>query len=163
MADNEWTRPIQPPSPLFLGRAERDLVKNINNEVIERIIGQTIVYYPISREHTQYHSVYGEAIRKTFLSPITVQVLVEFEGETTTAIDKFGVDKSFIINVQFHKRRLTEDQNLFVREGDFVQYGELLYEIVSLKEPKQLFGQVEHIMEIAAKCIKAREQTFNAK
>ena len=37
------------------------------------------------------------------------------------------------INVHFHKRRLTEDQDLFVREGDFVAYGEAYYEIVGLK------------------------------
>ena len=56
-----------------------------------------------------------------------------------------------------------EDQNLFVREGDFVSYGDEYYEIVSLNEPKQIFGQVQHKMEITAECIKAREGLFDAK
>ena len=63
--------------------------------------------------------------------------------------------------MHFHKRRLTEDQNLFVREGDFIAYGENYYEIVSLKEPKEMFGQADKRVEIAAECIKSREGTFD--
>ncbi len=49
MADetDKWTRPETPPPPLFLGEKERDLVKQVNDELIERVIGQTIAYYPI--------------------------------------------------------------------------------------------------------------------
>lgn len=60
------------------------------------------------------------------------------------------------LNVHFHKRRLTEDQDLFVREGDFIAYGEAYYEIVTLKEPKELFGQADKRIEISAECIRAR-------
>ena len=34
------------------------------------------------------------------------------------------------LTAHFHKRRLTEDQNLFVREGDFILYGKDYYEII---------------------------------
>ena len=164
MADreNKWTQPTQPPPPLFVGKKERDLVKQVNDELIERVIGQQIVYYPISVEHTNFHSLYGEAIQKTFLPPVQVYALIMWEGEQTTNTD-FGIDRRSSIIIHFHKRRLTEDQDLFVREGDFVLYGDQLYEIATLNEPKELFGQVDHKMEIEAKYIKAREGTFNAK
>ena len=162
MADekNKWTQPTQPPPPLFLGEKERDLVKQVNDELIERVIGQTIAYYPIDIERTNYHSLYNEAIVKTFLSPIRVYALVQFQGEETTT-DKFGIDKAIKLTVHFHKRRLTEDQNLFVREGDFVSYGKNFYEIVKLKEPKELFGQADRRIEITAECIKSREGYFD--
>ena len=48
MADNKWSRPDNPPPPLFFNKKERDLVKQVNDELIERVIGQTILYYPIS-------------------------------------------------------------------------------------------------------------------
>ena len=86
---------------------------------------------------------------------------MEFEGINTTYSAHIGLDKEANINVHFHKRRLTEDQDLFVREGDFVQYGKILYEIVTLAEPRQLFGQIDHRLEISAKCIKAREGLFD--
>ncbi len=151
-----------PPPPLFLGEKERNLVKQINDELIERVIGQAIVYYPISREHTNYHPVYGEAIQKTFLSPIKVQALIEWEGSKTTT-EVYGIDRVTSITVKFHRRRLTEDQDLYVREGDFLLYGDTFYEIVTLNESKRLFGQIDHKFEIIAKCIKARESIFNAK
>ena len=151
-----------PPPPLFVGQKERDFVKQVNDEIIERVVGQTIIYYPVSREFTNYHPVYGEAVQKTFLAPIKVQALIEWEGSKTTT-DQFGIDRLTSIVIKFHRRRLTEDQDLYVREGDFVLYGDTFYEIVSLNESKRLFGQIDHKFEIIAKCIKARESIFNAK
>ena len=161
MSDNEWTQPTQPPPPLFLGEKERNLVKQVNDELIERVVGQGIFYYPISMEHSNFHPTYGEAIEKTFLPPIRIYALIMWEGYETQTTN-LGIDKRPSILVHFHKRRLTEDQDLFIKEGDFVKYGNTYYEIVQLNEPKQIFGQVDHKMEIEAKCIKAREGTFNA-
>ena len=161
MANNKWNQPDQPPPPLFTGKKERDLVKQVNDELIERVIGQTILYYAISLDHTNFHSLYGEAIEKTFYPPIRVHALIDW-GDYETTTDNFGVDRISTITVKFHKRRLTEDQNLFAREGDFVKYGSVFYEIVKLIEPKLLFGQVDHRFEIQAECIRARDGLFNA-
>jgi hypothetical protein len=110
---------------------------------------------------TNFHPVYGEAIEKTFLHPIRVYALIEYGGVETSYLDDIGLDKTTNIKINFHKRRLTEDQNLFVREGDFVRYGEFYYEIIKLNEPKQLFGQIEHRFEVSADCIRARDGLFN--
>ena len=158
---NKWSQPSQPPPPLFLGEKERDLVKQVNDELLERVVGQNIVYYPIDLQHTNFHPLYNEAIVKSFLSPVRVYALVEFSGEETRT-DNYGVDKITKIKVHFHKRRLTEDQDLFVREGDFLAYGESFYEIVKLTQPKELFGQADRRIAISADCIKAREELFDA-
>ena len=159
---NEWSQPDAPPPPLFTGAKERDLVKQVNDELIERVIGQTIAYYPIDLERTYFHNLYGEAVIKTFLPPVAVKALVEYEGLKTEYSKNIGLDKTQNITIHFHKRRLTEDQDLFVREGDFVYYGDSFYEIVSLSEPKLIYGQVDHKLEISAKCIRAREGLFDA-
>ena len=160
MANNKWSQPSQPPPPLFIGKKERDLIKQVNDELIERVIGQQVLYYAISLEHTQFHSLYGEAVRKTFLPPVRVFAIVEWKGHETTTTN-FGIDRRSSLTVHFHKRRLTEDQDLFVREGDFVLYGNNYYEITTLNEPKEIFGQADHKIEISAECIKARESLFN--
>jgi len=157
---NKWSQPATPPPPLFVGEKERDLVKQVNDELIERVIGQVIAYYPVDLKHTNFHELYGEAIVKSFLPPIRVHTLIDFAGQETS-VQPYGVDKMTKITVHFHHRRLTEDQNLFVREGDFVLYGEKFYEIVILKEPKELFGQVDRQIEISAECIRAREGVFD--
>lgn len=160
MADNKWKQPDAPPPPLFLGNKERDLVKQVNDELVERVIGQQILYYPISIEHTEFHPVYGEAIQKNFLNPIRVYALVKWTGQETSTTN-LGVDRIEKITVTFHKRRLSEDQNLFVREGDFVNYSGRYFEILTLTEPRWLFGQGENSFEIAAECVKAREGLFD--
>ena len=162
MPDDKWNRPSAPPPPLFLGKKERDLVKQVNDELIEKIIGQQIIYYSIDLETTNFHPLYGEAIEKTFLPPLRVYALVEYTDYSTEYMEGAGIDKIWEINVHFHKRRLEEDQNVYIREGDFVLYGKEFYEIVTLNEPKQLFGQINHLLEISAECVKSREGLFNA-
>ena len=162
MADDKWKKPEQPPPPLFLGEKERNLVKQVNDEIIERVVGQQVLYFPLDIEHTNYHPLYGEAIEKTFLPPVRVYALVEYQGVETEFMQGVGIDKKTGISVKFHRRRLTEDQDLFVREGDFVRYGDIYYEIVKLSEPKLLFGQPEHRFEIQAECIRARDGLLNA-
>ncbi len=163
MADekNKWTQAAQPPPPLFLGKKEKDLVKQVNDELIERVIGQEVLYYPIDINITNFHPVYGEAIRKTFLPPVHVYALVEWNKYATTFDQGVGLDKEEEITVHFHRRRLVEDQDLYVREGDFVLYGDTYYEIVTLSEPRQLFGQVENPVEISAQCVRARRGIFD--
>ena len=45
--DNKWEQPDAPPPPLFTGKKERDLVKQVNDEIAERIVGQQILYFAI--------------------------------------------------------------------------------------------------------------------
>ena len=162
MADEKWTQPATPPPPMFLGEKERNLVKQVNDEVAERVLGQQVLYYSIDVDHTNFHPLYGEAMEKTFLPPVRVYAMVEFQGIESSYLESVGVDKITKITVKFHKRRLTEDQDLYVREGDFVLYGDIYYQIVKLTESKQLFGQIDHRFEIIAECSRARDGLFNA-
>ena len=162
MSDDKWEKLDAPPPPMFLGEKEKNLVKQVNDEIIERVVGQQILYFPIDIEHTDFHPLYGEAIETTFLPPVRVFARVEYQGVETNVIDNIGLDKKTGLKVMFHKRRLTEDQDLSVREGDFVRYGSIFYEIVKLNEPKHLFGQADTQFEITADCIRARDGVFNA-
>ena len=161
MADpkDKWTRPLAPPAPMFFGKKERDLVKQINDELAERVLGQTIAYYPISLEESNFNDTYGESKEKVSLPPIRVFAYVEVDNEQTNKT--FGYEYQTKLKVYFSERRLTEDQNLYVRVGDFVQYGEFFYEIVkTFDDTRYYFGQVEHKFQIAAECVRARTGTF---
>lgn len=161
MSDNKWTRPEVRPPRMFAGQKEKDLVKQVNDEVLERVVGQQILYYPLDIITTNYHPLYGEAITKNFLPPVRVYALVEYQNNITEMTD-FGPDRKLEITVKFHQRRLTEDQDLYVREGDFVYYENNYYEIVSLDQKSTLYGDSTPPFDIIAKCILARKGTFNA-
>ncbi len=161
MADpkDKWTRPLAPPAPMFFGKKERDLVKQINDELSERVIGQPIAYYPISTEESNFNQTYGEAIEKVSLPPVRVYAYVDVTNAQSN--EKFGYEYQTKLKVYFSERRITEDQNLYVRVGDFIQYGEFFYEIVKIfEDTRYYFGQVEHKFQIATECVRARKGTF---
>ena len=138
--DNKWTQPTAPPPPLFTGKKERDLVKQVNDELIERVIGQTIAYYPIDYNTTDFHPIYGEALEKNFLPPIRVQALIEWEG--IQSVHRKDWNRQAIkYCYSLSQKKINRRSGSFVREGDFVLYGELFYQIVTLQEPKRLFGK----------------------
>ena len=89
----KWTQPEQSPPPMFLGKKERDLTKQINDELIERVIGQTIIYFPLNVKNSDFHPLYGEAINKTFLRPIIIKALIKID-EHQTSTEIYGLDKS---------------------------------------------------------------------
>jgi len=165
MADdpkNKWSAPKAPPPPMFFGQKERDLVKQVNDELTERVVGQTVAYYPVSIEHSNFHPVYGEAINKVTYSPVRVYAYVVVENEQTH--DRYGYEYTTKLTVHFHNKRLTADQDLYVRVGDFVQYGDEFYELVrTYDDTRYYFGQVEHKFQITAECIKAREGNFRVR
>ena len=156
----KFTRPAAPPPPLFVGDKERKLVRQVNTELIENVIGQVIAYYAIDLETSNFHPIYGESKEKSFLPPVRVYARVETQPSEVLQ-NKTGIDRLQKINVYFHRKRLTEDQKLVVRIGDFVYYDGDFYEIVETRGSKRLFGQDGQKCEISATCIKARENMFN--
>lgn len=160
MSRNKWEREPAPPPPLFLGERERNLTKQINDELLERVIGKQILYYPIDFNSTNYHPQYKEAIVKNFLPPVHVYAMVRYDGQQQEQTGR-GVDRKSTLTIFFHERRQQEDQDLFVRVGDFVKYGSNFYEIVETTEDRELFGQVDFLFEIMAVCKKARKGAFD--
>ena len=159
---DKWDQPAAPPPPLFFGKKERDLVKQVNDELSERVVGQPIAYYPISTKDTKFNTTYGEAVDKITLPPIRVYAYVVVDSEQTN--DRYGYEYINNLTVNFSERRITEDQDLFVRPGDFVQYGDVFYEIVRIyNDTRYYFGQVEHKFQVTAECIRAREGAFRVK
>ncbi len=105
-------------------------------------------------------------MKKTWLPPVRVYSLVEYNGSDRTQ-ERYGFDNLYNITVHFHRRRLTEDQNLFVRLGDFVQYDDMYFEIIDVFQPRYIFGQDsafadETSLEVTAVCKQARRGLFNA-
>lgn len=152
----KWSRPNNPPpGQLFTGKPERDFVKQITDETNEYIIGQTVLYFAVDIERTNFHPLYKEAIEKIYYPPVRVNAFVDFEDDSTETT-KYGIDRKSNIIVHFHNRRLKEDQNLYAKEGDLLYYGDTYYEIARLAEPEELFGQNLHRVGIDAYCFKSR-------
>lgn len=146
---------------MFFGEKERNFVKQINDETTECILPQVVIYYPISVKHSNFHELYGEAIEKTFLPPVRVATRVYWGDGRITTTEKHSLDSESRIIVRFQKRRLTEDLDLFVRQGDVIFYGNQFYEIHKIGEPDELFGQADQRFEVTAECLRVRGGQFD--
>ena len=143
---------------LFIGAQERAFFDSINKELIQKIVGQKVIYYSVSVEHTKVDELYNEAISKTVFTPIEINALIEFNEpiETTT---NWSIDTRYNLSVYVHEVELKE-RNLECREGDFIKHGRIFYEIKTITRPQLTFGQIENPVMLKLECIVSRQSNF---
>jgi hypothetical protein len=127
---------------LFITHREQQFLQNIASEFSADVVGQYIIYYPVSMLHTRVHKVYDEAIEKIFENPIKITVLAG-QPERTNSYSKFGIDSETKIELYIQARKLI-DNDLEVNAGDFFIYGNEVYEIVDAIDIENIFGQAEY-------------------
>ena len=72
---------------LFIGEKEQQYIADITKDYVKDIVGQHIIYFPVSILHTQVHEVYDEAVEKIFENPIKLDVLAD-QPERTNRWDQ---------------------------------------------------------------------------
>ena len=147
------------PTPLFIGEKERRFFDSISKELVQKIVGQKVTYYSVSEEHTKSHSLYDEAVRKTVFSPVEINALVLY-NEPIQTNNLFSIDTIYSIEIYFHKHELDE-RDIKPREGDFVKFGEVIYEIEQLTAPQIVYGQIDKSVMIKSICRVSRKSQFD--
>jgi len=106
-----------------------------------------------------YHSgAFDEAVKKTVFTPVEVNALVLYE-EPEQTFTKFAADTLHRIEVYFHIHELKE-RNIIPREGDFVKFGNIIYEIQKLTKPQIVYGQMDNQVMVKAECQTSRKSQF---
>jgi hypothetical protein len=145
---------------LFITPREINFISDITKEIIKDVVGQKIVYYPISEIKTKTHEVYNEALKKVFDNPIVIDALVDNNFQTETKIDKFGVDAQYKIEAYIQHRDLVE-KNISVNIGDFFSFGENFYEITDRTFMRNIYGMPEHKDGVKIVGTKSRQGLFD--
>lgn len=144
---------------LFVTQKEIDFFNDIGKEIVKDVIGQQVIYWPVSTLKTKIHPVYNEAVKKIFENPIRIDALV---GQPTweTRMTSFGPEQVNKLEVFLQARDINQ-KNIEVSEGDYFTYGEQAYEIVSYVNMNNFFGQVEHDIGFKIIGLLARAGEFN--
>lgn len=127
---------------LFITSREIHLINDWTKEFIKDVVGQYIVYYPISILKTRVHPVYDEAVEKIFDSPIKIDALVDQPGEGN-AIGSWSVETTTTLEVYIQSRDLI-DKGFEPEMGDFFSYGNQVFEILNVSQIGDIFGQAEY-------------------
>jgi hypothetical protein len=123
---------------LFGSRRDFRLLRGMNRELLQDIVQQEVAYYKISLEDTQA-SIYGEAMSKTFYSPLLLNCLIT-RGDQTMTADEFGGDLTRESSFAFLRDDLVE-RSLVPEVGDVVMWQEDYYEIDNVTENELFWGK----------------------
>lgn len=141
----------------FITTRELDLIDGWNKEFLQDWVEQEIIYYQIS-EDSRVHDVYNEAITKSWYDPVKINGRIRFRQGS--AVAKGGnLDSQYELDVQLHTKEC-EERNVWPREGDFLEYGQIVYEITSTGNDQPVFGQVNRKLKITLTCVPSREGQF---
>lgn len=148
-------------SRLFVTQRELNFISDITKEVVSDVVGQKVYYFPISEIKTRMHDVYNESPEKIFDNPIEIKALVNSpDNDTTMAL--FGPERLFKLEVFVQDRDMVE-RGINIELGDFIQYGEMTYEIEKVTQVRNIYGQVENIDGLKLTCNQARVGQFSTK
>lgn len=144
---------------MALFRSPKDIafVNRINQELIEKVIGEKITYYAISHQYSAVN-FYGESKEKVFDPPVEIYALIEWQDQDITTT-KFGQDIVYNLKVSILKKHL-DDISIKPYEGDMVEYGGVKFEITSINIPTQIFGKAYQDIGVVLQCISVRESAF---
>lgn len=144
---------------IFRSRKDIAFVKRIAREVIEKVIGEKITYYPISKKYSGQDSLYGESKTKVFDPPVELYCLVEW-GEQEIKTNQFGQDIVYNINVYILEEYLNQIE-LKPIEGDMVDYDDRKFEILKIEEPTQIFAKAGQPLGRKLTCRSIRKSSFD--
>lgn len=141
-------------SRLFIGHREQAFISDIAKEFTKDVLGQYVLLFPVSAVHTMIDPTYDEAVVKVWENPLKLDAIVG-QPEQTFTNSQFGIDRQMTLEVMLHPRDLL-DKDVIVYAGDFLVYGNDTYEIDSVTESRNIFGQEDYQREIILKCHVAR-------
>jgi len=142
----------------FVSTKELDYIDELTRELMQNISIQEVFYYAISLEHTVADDLYNEAIEKTWFAPVQISARIDFDNPTVTTTE-FTLDSQYSLEVYFHTEELRE-RNVKPTEGDFVEFGEIIFEVTAVTLPQLVFGQVNKKIMTKCVCVPSREGQF---
>lgn len=144
----------------FVTDREIAFINSISKELLQRVVGQDIKYYAFILNQSNVHRLYNESMNKTWSAPVLVNALVLWNNPSVKSTN-FGSDSEYRAEVYFHTQELNE-RNVLPKEGDFVEFGQVFFEITAVTYPQIVFGQINNKIMTKCICTPAREGQFQA-
>jgi len=139
---------------LFAKQKEFDFMNVIAAELHQKVIGQYVYYFKVDKERTETN-IYGESKEKIVQGekvkvPCTVSEVIK------PVNDSFGIRFDKSLRVAFLLKLLDAYGISNVFQGDYLEFQQKNYEIVSIERHRKFYGNQEQTFELIATC-KVRE------
>ena len=141
--------------PFFIPQKEFDLINQMNEELIDEIVGQSVDIYKVNVENTD-ENIYGESTTKYFDVGFRVNCLILY-NEPEIIQDEFGPDKNASIEMYFQRENLSSGSlNFYPEIGDIVDWNDYYWEINGTTEPQLVAGHPNYKHQIKATAHRSR-------
>lgn len=127
---------------LFIGQKEVQFINDIGKEFTHDVVGQFILYMPLSTLRSAVHPVYDEAPEKIFDNPIKIPAMVG-QPEWVSKNTAFGPQLECNLEVMIQVKDL-DDKKITPSEGDMFMFDNTVYEILTLVNTNNIFGLAEY-------------------
>ena len=135
--------------PFFLPEKEFNLFQDMNTELFDELIGQTVDIYKIEIEETDVN-IYGESDRKYFREAFKVNCLINYNEPETMMGDTGTSDYNVSIEMFFQRESLV-GTGFYPELGDIVDWNNHYFEINHTAEPQLLMGNPDFNHQIIAR------------
>ena len=141
--------------PFFIPQKEFDLINQMNEELIDEIVGQSVDIYKVNIERTE-DNVYGESTAKYYDIGFRVNCLIDF-SEPEIIQEEFGADLNSNITMYFQRENLSSGSlNFYPESGDIVDWNDFYWEINGTTEPQLFAGHPNFKHNIVATANRSR-------
>jgi hypothetical protein len=144
----------------FAGGLDKQLIKNITNELIKKIANQVVYIYQIDNQRTK-SNIYGEAENKIFKDSVKMWTRIEF-NEPMQTFDNFSFDTKYNVNMYFYKA-MTDEADLKINQGDIIRIGgidnnkTIWLEVSKMYMMQPQLGQTDNLICEKVICTTARQ------
>ena len=141
--------------PFFVPQKEFDLINQMNEELIDEIVGQSVDIYKVDIDRTD-ENVYGESTTKYYNVGFRVNCLILY-NEPEIIQDEFGADLNSSIEMYFQRENLASGSlNFYPEIGDIVEWNDHYWEINGVTEPQLIAGHPKYNHQIKATAHRSR-------
>ena len=141
--------------PFFIPQKEFDLINQMNEELIDEIVGQSVDIYKVNVERTE-DNVYGESTAKYYDIGFRVNCLIDYTDPEVIQ-DEFGSDTNSNITMYFQRETLASGSlNFYPESGDIVDWNDFYWEINGTTEPQLFAGHPNFKHNIVATANRSR-------
>ena len=141
--------------PFFIPQKEFDLINQMNEELIDEIVGQSVDIYKVNIDKTD-ENLYGESTTKYYDVGFRVNCLILY-NEPEIVQEEFGSDLNANIEMYFQRENLSSGSlNFYPETGDIVDWNDYYWEINGTKEPQLYAGHPNFKHNIVATAHRSR-------
>jgi len=140
----------------FLGERDLKFINSFQTEFIDHIVRQKIRYFVVDYNQTEIDDIYNESSVKVVSRVVELYARVALSNPEIVQ-GRFSSDRKQTIEVYAQRKHVFEDYNLTPRIGDFLEFDEKFFEITSMIDDLNTYGQPQFKMMILIKGVLARK------